>query len=251
MTSTEVAPHRSSSRSPAAAAPGGWAPAQWMSSINTTTGRRAERISRNRRTAQMISVTAKAASVRPIAPSSRSATGPPSSPSSAESLLRASPSPSTSAIPAASRIGFRDREVGDAAPVRETPPLQRDGPVLAAAEELGEQARFPDAGGAERRDDPWTPRVRTCLQERCLENLQLRLPPHERRIRTAARRLRRHDSDEPIGSDALRLALEPEGFDGDDFDRVTRSIGRWTHRSARRRPAPPAPASPPCSPCRP
>jgi hypothetical protein len=74
---------------------------------------------------------------------------------------------------------FRDREVGDAAPVRETSPLQRDRSILAAAEELSEQARFPDAGGPECRNDP-APPVRTCLKEGRFENVELRLPAHER-----------------------------------------------------------------------
>ena len=83
-----------------------------------------------------------------------------------------------------------------------------------------------------------TPRVRACLQERCLENLQLRLPPHERRIEPPRVGFVAHDSDEPIGSDALSFALELEGLDGSDFDRVTdQSVGGPTdqHTAGRRR----------------
>ena len=111
-----------------------------------------------------------------------------------------------------------ERPVRDALAVREAPPAKDVGRVAHALEEVRDEARLPDAGRPEEREE--TARaVGNGILVVAPETLALPLSPDERRLRTAGRGTRRRSStcEEPKGLDRLRLPFQLKRLDSLDL----------------------------------
>ena len=112
------------------------------------------------------------------------------------------------------------RPVRDALPVREAPPTKDVGCVAHALEEVRDEARLPDAGRPEEREEP-TGGVRNRILVVAPETLALAVSPDKRRLEPPRERVGvvRH-LEEPKCLDQLGLPLQREWLDRLDLHRV-------------------------------
>ncbi len=112
------------------------------------------------------------------------------------------------------------RPVGDPLAVREAPPAQDVGRVADALEEVRDEARLPDPGRAEQREQP-ARAVGDGVLVVAPQPLSLALSADERRLEVPGERGGAADHlEEAEGLDGLRLALQRERLDGLDLHRV-------------------------------
>jgi hypothetical protein len=113
-----------------------------------------------------------------------------------------------------------EREERDAVAVRQAAAAQHPGGCSRTGQELLHQPRLPDARGTEEGEQ-----VRGsfahCVGKSAFEELMLLRPPDHRRVEmTCVPFGSLEHAHEAVGSDAFRLALQLECFDGLDLDRV-------------------------------
>ncbi len=122
-------------------------------------------------------------------------------------------------MPAASD-GLGEREERDALAVRQAAAPQHAGLRSRTGEELLHQPRLPDARRTEEGEQVRGPFAHRVV-EGAFEQLMLLRPPDHRRVEMTCVPFRSLEhAHEAVGSDALRLALQLERFDGLDLDRV-------------------------------
>ena len=112
------------------------------------------------------------------------------------------------------------RPVRDALPVRKAPPTKDVGCVAHALEEVSDEARLPDAGRPEQREES-TGGVRNRILVVAPETLALPVSPHERRLEPPRERVCvvQHP-EEPKGLDQLGLPFQREWLNRLDLHRV-------------------------------
>ena len=113
-----------------------------------------------------------------------------------------------------------ERPVRDALPVRKAPPTKDVGCVAHALEEVSDEARLPDAGRPEQREES-TGGVRNRILVVAPETLALPVSPHERRLEPPRERVCvvQHP-EEPKGLDQLGLPFQREWLNRLDLHRV-------------------------------